>query len=127
MLAGRCFQRKESMTPPPRNLVASMVLFCWLSVLPDIDVAAFRLGIAYSDPLGHRGATHSLLFALAIGVAAAWASTRWISAELFGIKPTDLVTMLAAALGIAAVAAISGYLPARRAVSIDPMLALRCE
>jgi inner membrane protein len=73
MLAGRCFQRREKSgaTPRARNLSASMVLFCWLSVLPDIDVAAFRLGIAYSDPLGHRGATHSLLFALAIGVAAA--------------------------------------------------------
>jgi predicted permease len=64
---------------------------------------------------------------VAIGVTAAWASTRWISAQLFGIKPTDVATMIAAALGIAAVAAISGYLPARRAVSIDPMIALRCE
>jgi predicted permease len=64
---------------------------------------------------------------VAIGVTAAWASTRWISAQLFGITPTDVATMIAAALGIAAVAAISGYLPARRAVSIDPMIALRCE
>jgi len=73
LLAGRCFQRKKKSgtSPPPRNLGASMLLFCWLSVLPDIDVVAFRLGIAYSDPFGHRGATHSLVFALAVGVAAA--------------------------------------------------------
>jgi len=72
LLAGRCFQRKEkSGAPPARNVGASMLLFSWLSVLPDIDVVAFSLGIAYSDPLGHRGATHSLVFALAVGVATA--------------------------------------------------------
>jgi predicted permease len=62
-----------------------------------------------------------------IGLAAAWASTRWISTQLFGIQATDILTMVGAALGIAAVAAISGYLPARRAVGIDPMRALRWE
>jgi predicted permease len=64
---------------------------------------------------------------VAIGLAAAWASTRWISTQLFGIPATDVLTMVGAAVGIAAVAAISGYLPARRAVSIDPMRALRWE
>jgi len=64
---------------------------------------------------------------VAIGLAAAWGATRWISTQLFGIQPTDVLTMLAAALGIAAVAAAAGYLPARRAVGIDPMRALRWE
>ncbi len=38
-----------------------------LAVLPDLDVVAFRLGIPYGHPLGHRGLSHSLLFALALG------------------------------------------------------------
>jgi inner membrane protein len=56
----------------------SMLLFCVLSLLPDVDVIAFTLGIPYSDPLGHRGATHSAAFALAIGlIAAAFAHHRF--------------------------------------------------
>ena len=64
---------------------------------------------------------------LSIGVAAAFGLTRLVEAQLFGIKPTDLATMFLATMGIAAVAALAGYLPARRATSIDPMQALRFE
>jgi predicted permease len=64
---------------------------------------------------------------MAIGVAAAYALTRLIQAQLFGVYPTDLLTMCAASLGIAAVTALAGYLPARRATTIDPMIALRWE
>jgi predicted permease len=63
----------------------------------------------------------------AIGLAAAYAVTRFIQAELFGVQPTDLLTMAAASLGIAAVAALAGFLPAHRATAIDPMHALRWE
>ena len=64
---------------------------------------------------------------LAIGLPAAWAVTRLIQTQLFGVNATDPFTMAAAVTGIAAVAAISGYLPARRATNIDPMRALRFE
>ena len=64
---------------------------------------------------------------VAIGLGAAWGATRWIATQLFGIQPTDVLTMIAAAVGIAAVASLAGYLPARRAVGIDPMRALRWE
>jgi len=40
-----------------------------LSMLPDIDVIGFFLGVRYEDPWGHRGATHSFAFALVVGVA----------------------------------------------------------
>ncbi len=60
-----------------------MVLFSWLSVLPDLDVVAFTLGIAYSDPLGHRGATHSFAFALAIGIATAAFAYRWFTTSFW--------------------------------------------
>jgi inner membrane protein len=41
------------------------------SILPDLDVAAFALGIPYADALGHRGASHSLLFAGSIALLGA--------------------------------------------------------
>jgi ABC-type antimicrobial peptide transport system permease subunit len=64
---------------------------------------------------------------VALGLAGAYAVTRLIQAQLFGVQPTDLLTMAAASLGIAAVTALAGYIPARRATGIDPMSALRWE
>src|SRR4051812_6554488 len=43
------------------------------AMLPDADVVGFALGVPYAAPFGHRGATHSLLFAAAAGAAAALA------------------------------------------------------
>jgi predicted permease len=62
-----------------------------------------------------------------VGLASAFAATRVIQAQLFGVAPTDLLTMAAAAGGIAAVTALAGYIPARRATGIDPTSALRWE
>jgi predicted permease len=64
---------------------------------------------------------------VAIGLVGAYAVTRLIQAQLFGVEPTDLLTMAGASLGIAAVTALAGYIPARRATGIDPMNALRWE
>jgi predicted permease len=64
---------------------------------------------------------------VAIGLAGAYAVTRLIQTQLFGVEPTDLLTMAAASLGIAAVTALAGCIPARRATGIDPMRALRFE
>ena len=62
-----------------------------------------------------------------IGLPAAWALTRLVQTQLFGIDPADVPTMAMAAFGIALVALVSGYLPARRAIGIDPMRALHWE
>ena len=43
-----------------------LMLGILFSILPDFDVLAFKLGIAYSAQLGHRGLTHSLFFAIAL-------------------------------------------------------------
>ena len=40
------------------------------SIMPDLDVVAFKLGIAYADAFGHRGASHSVAFALLLGLLA---------------------------------------------------------
>jgi inner membrane protein len=46
------------------------------AVLPDADVAAFFFGVPYGDMFGHRGLTHSLAFALAVGLAVVWLCFR---------------------------------------------------
>ena len=46
------------------------------SVPPDLDVLSFRLGIPYSHPFGHRGATHSIAFALLLGLCASLLATQ---------------------------------------------------
>jgi putative ABC transport system permease protein len=61
------------------------------------------------------------------GVAIALGVTRLISAVLFGVKPSDPLTYVAVALGLAAVACLACYIPARRATKIDPMVARRYE
>jgi putative ABC transport system permease protein len=72
----------------------------------------------------------ALLVAIAgvmVGAPLIFAVTRLASALLFGLTPTDPVSLLLAALLMLAVALVAGYLPARRATRLDPMIALRCE
>jgi inner membrane protein len=52
-----------------RPHVSSMAAWSALSMLPDIDVVGFSLGVRYADPWGHRGATHSFAFAIGVGAA----------------------------------------------------------
>jgi predicted permease len=63
----------------------------------------------------------------ALGIAGAlWAGrSRFIEAVLYGLPAHDPVTIATAVVLIAAVAAVAGYLPARRASKVDPMVALR--
>jgi predicted permease len=64
---------------------------------------------------------------IATGAPVALAGDRLISNMLFGLRGTDAVSLLVAVGLLLAVAAIAGYLPARRASLIDPMVALRCD
>ena len=57
----------------------SMVAWSALSMLPDADVIGMGLGIAYEDPFGHRGASHSLLFAAVVGAGVGLTATRLAS------------------------------------------------
>ena len=64
---------------------------------------------------------------VAVGLAMIFAVTRLASTLLFGLTPTDPVSLLLAALLMLAVAMVAGYLPSRRATRVDPLVALRYE
>jgi predicted permease len=64
---------------------------------------------------------------IVIGIPVAYLLSRYVSSQLYGVTPTDVSTGLAALAILAVVAALSGFLPARRASSIDPLQALRHE
>jgi putative ABC transport system permease protein len=62
-----------------------------------------------------------------IGLGAAVMTTRFVSTLLYGLAPTDPLTISLAVLVMLGVAALAGYLPARKASQVDPLVALRCE
>ena len=64
---------------------------------------------------------------LVAGIPCALAASRLVGHILFGVTPSDPVTLLVVALILAVVAALAGYIPARRATRVDPMIALRYE
>ena len=61
------------------------------------------------------------------GIGGAWASTRLVKSLLFGLTALDPLTFAGAAAVLALVGILAGYIPARRASKIDPMVALRYE
>jgi putative ABC transport system permease protein len=67
------------------------------------------------------------LIGIAIGVIAALALTRFLSTLLYVIRPTDPATFLVVPLLLAGVALLACYIPARRAMRVDPIVALRYE
>jgi len=67
------------------------------------------------------------LVGTALGIAAALALMRVLSSELYGVSATDPLTFGAVAIIVAGVALLACYLPARRAMRVDPMVALRYE
>jgi inner membrane protein len=75
-----------------RRLIACAAL---LAMLPDIDVLGLRLGIAYGDPLGNRGFSHSLVFAAGISLLVVAVGFR--EASLRSAKGWSLVLVLALA------------------------------
>lgn len=65
--------------------------------------------------------------ALAVGIAAAFAVTRVIETQLFGVSPTDPLTFVGVPVALGVIALFACYLPARRASKVDPLIALRAD
>jgi putative ABC transport system permease protein len=67
------------------------------------------------------------LAGIALGVTGAFAVMRILSGQLYGVSATDPLTFCGVAILIAVVALTACYVPARRAMKVDPLVALRCE
>ena len=72
-------------------------------------------------------ATTMALIGIAIGIAVGVGLTHFVSGMLFGVRPTDPITFTLTPLGLLVVALAASYVPARRAMRVDPMIALRHE
>jgi putative ABC transport system permease protein len=87
------------------------------------------LGATRSNILGmtfRQGLRPALIGAFLGGLGAFWLS-RYLVTLLFGVKPFDAVTYVAVAVLLVATAALACYIPARRAMRVNPMVALKYE
>ncbi|MFL6273810.1 MAG: ABC transporter permease [Blastocatellia bacterium] len=74
-----------------------------------------------------REALTLVIIGVVIGLVASLAATQTASSLLFNLKPNDPLTIILATLLLLTIAILAGYLPARRAARLDPMVALREE
>ncbi len=68
-----------------------------------------------------------VLIGVAVGLPTVFVATRFASTLLFGLSPTDPLSLFLAGLLMLGVALVAGYFPARRATKVDPLVALRYE
>ena len=73
------------------------------------------------------GALRLMTIGIALGLPAAWWASRLISTMLYGLKPTDPVTIATSVLVLAGAGILAGFLPAHRASRVEPMAALKYE
>lgn len=130
----------------PRNLTTLLVGFATAALalaavgifgLLSYSVAARRREIGVRMALGaDRGAVVRMIVArgiayagvgAAVGLVVSFVGTRWLQGVLFGVSPTDPVTLLLVTVALLGVALIACWAPARRAALVNPVEALRSE
>jgi putative ABC transport system permease protein len=72
-----------------------------------------------------RGGLKAVGIGVAVGLAGSFVATRALTSFLFGVEPLDPSALVAAVVVLVGVAALGGYIPARRATKVDPLVALR--
>jgi len=101
------------------------------SVTRQTQEIGIRMALGASSSLVQRqvlsGTLRLALIGILIGTVASLAVARLIATLLFATSPWDITTYVAMAVGLLLVAALSGYIPARRASRINPMVALRAN
>ena len=87
------------------------------------------LGASSSSVMGLvvKQALILVFIGLILGIGGAFGLTRFLANELYGVKATDPTTFIAVSLGLVVVAVLASLIPTRRAVSVDPTVALRHE
>jgi predicted permease len=114
-------------------LLASIGLYGLMAYSVEQRTAEFgiRLALGANGPaLRNMVVRQAMLLAavgIVIGLGAAFGLTRWMNTLLFQVKATDPLVFTTVAVVLGAVAFLASYLPARRAVNVDPMIALRYE
>ena len=133
MAQERLFAMAYSLFGALALVLASVGLFGLMSY--NVSRRTNEIGIRIALGAQRRGVVGMVLresmimvaIGVAIGVAAAVAAGRLVTAVLFGLSPTDVWTLGGAIALMASVGLAAGYLPARRASRVDPMVALRYE
>jgi ABC-type antimicrobial peptide transport system permease subunit len=108
---------RANLRPTPKLLSAVVAL---LLLLACANVANLLLARA-------SGRRKEIAVRLALGLLSAVWLTRLVQTLLYGVSATDPLTFVAVALLLAGVALLACYVPARRAMRVDPMVALRYE
>ena len=101
------------------------ILTSLLVMRPDLEPAEMMCSFQDTEPM--REVLFLAGLGVAIGLPAAFAVTRLVGSQLYGIESYDPFTIVGATAGLLAIAVVSGYIPARRATHIDPIKALRYE
>jgi len=136
VIAGASAERRFNMT----LLSAVAILALGLAIVGVYGVVAYaaaqrtrEIGIRIALGAGRRQVLSLViasglqwaLLGVAVGLAGAYAGTRFLAKLLFGVTPTDLGTFAGLAALMLGVATLASYVPARRAASVNPMAALR--
>jgi predicted permease len=114
-------------------MIAAVGLYGLLSFAVAQRTREIGLRIALGAPQGNilslilRRALVLVAVGLSIGGALAWFAVRFASSYIYGVRAHDGFTFAAVVLVLAAVSFIAAWMPARRAASVDPILALRSE